>query len=158
MRIILFRALDIVAAAAATVFALPLIALIALLIILDSRGPVLVRHRQVRPNGGEFDLMKFRTQRIGGDVQSGRSRHGPGDRLSRHSCRSRIGTILWRTRFDEIPILINIMRGELPILGHYTWREVLDWLNSTDTGIGGGLLRTEAEERGPRFRPQADDR
>ena len=126
-----YRALDVALAVVALVIVLPLMALIAFLIVLDGPGPVFARYRQARPNGAPFNLVKFRTHRMEADFRLERTHQRSGDRLRHYSSRSRLGTVLWTTGIDELPSLINIVSGDLPVCGRYTWRQVLDWLKST---------------------------
>jgi lipopolysaccharide/colanic/teichoic acid biosynthesis glycosyltransferase len=114
----LFRVFDVVGATVLLVLALPLITLVAMLIVLESPGRVLVRHRQIRPGGGDSVLLKFRTGPMVGDYSG--------------TYHSRLGSLLRTTGLDELPMLISIVRGDLPILGRCTWRQFLAWLNSTD--------------------------
>jgi lipopolysaccharide/colanic/teichoic acid biosynthesis glycosyltransferase len=128
----MFRALDIVGAAGAIVLALPLIASICLFIVLDGPGPILVRYRLVRTNGAQFDVLNFRTQQMDTYFPFERSDSSPRGGSSNYSRASKIGTILSVTRLNEIPMLVNVVAGNLPILGHYSWRQFIDWLSSAD--------------------------
>ncbi len=117
----LCRALDLSGAACAILFALPLIVLLSVLVACDGPGPVIVRHRHARKDGAHLDLLKFRTQRVARVVEN--NRKDVGSRLSN------FGMILRTTGLDELPALINVFTGELPICGHYTWRQVIAWLS-----------------------------
>jgi lipopolysaccharide/colanic/teichoic acid biosynthesis glycosyltransferase len=106
------RLFDAVAATIALVVAAPLMAVIALAIRLDSRGAVIYRQRRVGIGGAEFDLFKFRTMRPGSDPV------GIGTAVEEHDPRvTRVGALLRRTSLDELPNLVNVLRGEMAIVG-----------------------------------------
>jgi sugar transferase (PEP-CTERM system associated) len=91
---------------------LPLMALIALAIRLDSEGPVVFRQKRVGQNGETFTLFKFRTMRNGADQDDN---HRPAEK--KDSRFTRFGTFLRRTRMDELPQLLNILRGDMHFVG-----------------------------------------
>lgn len=105
------RALDIAVSAAAILFLLPLLALISLAVTLDSRGPVLFCQRR-RGRGGEiFGILKFRTMRVledGAEVVQA-TKHD--DRITR------VGRFLRLTSLDELPQLLNVLFGEMSLVG-----------------------------------------
>jgi exopolysaccharide biosynthesis polyprenyl glycosylphosphotransferase len=117
------RALDLVIASVALVIAAPIMLVIALLIKLDSRGPVLFRQPRVGLGGREFEILKFRTMVSGADGQ----REGLKDRSVYADGRlfkvkddpriTRIGALLRRTSLDELPQLWNVLRGEMSLVG-----------------------------------------
>lgn len=91
---------------------LPVMALIALAIGLDSEGPVLFRQERVGKDGKAFKLTKFRSMRVGSDAD-GQSRPAQenDERLTR------VGRWLRKTRLDELPQLYNILRGDMYFVG-----------------------------------------
>jgi lipopolysaccharide/colanic/teichoic acid biosynthesis glycosyltransferase len=91
------------------VVGLPLMALIALIIRLDSPGPVIFRQKRVGKNGRIFTLFKFRSMRE--DADPGRPAQERDDRVTR------VGRWLRRTRLDELPQLYNILRGDMHFVG-----------------------------------------
>jgi exopolysaccharide biosynthesis polyprenyl glycosylphosphotransferase len=104
------RALSLVTAAVALVLLAPILAVIALAIKLDSPGPVFFAQRRVGMHGRPFTLLKFRTMR---DEHRRRSEWA-GDNLDRVT---RLGRWLRRFRLDELPQFINILRGEMNLVG-----------------------------------------
>jgi lipopolysaccharide/colanic/teichoic acid biosynthesis glycosyltransferase len=106
------RAADLVVAVVGLVVSSPLMALIALAIRLDSRGPVIYRQRRVGRDGEEFDLCKFRTMRPGSDpVGIGIAIEAGDPRVTR------VGRLLRRLSLDELPNLVNVLRGEMAVVG-----------------------------------------
>ena len=105
------RAFDVAVAAVALVLLSPLIVIAAIAIRL-SGGSVLYRQRRVGLNGEEFELLKLRTMVPGSDPV------GYGTVVTREDPRvTRVGGFLRRTSLDEIPNLINVLRGEMAIVG-----------------------------------------
>lgn len=105
------RSLDLILATAGTIVLLPLFAVVALLIKIDSKGPVLFTQTRGGFNGKDFKIFKFRTLGTledGPDVQQVRR----GD-----SRTTRIGRFLRQTSIDELPQLINVIRGEMSLVG-----------------------------------------
>jgi lipopolysaccharide/colanic/teichoic acid biosynthesis glycosyltransferase len=106
------RALDVLVAALALVVLSPLLALAAIAIRLGGGGPVIYRQRRVGRDGVEFEMLKLRTMVQGSDPV------GIGTFVARDDPRvTRVGRILRRTSFDEIPNLVNVLRGEMAIVG-----------------------------------------
>jgi lipopolysaccharide/colanic/teichoic acid biosynthesis glycosyltransferase len=89
----------------------PFVAVVAILIKLDSPGPVLFRHRRVGMNGDHFILWKFRSMRT--DV----SEYEVSPRSAVDARLTRIGKIIRRLSVDEIPQLINVLKGEMSLVG-----------------------------------------
>ena len=104
------RALSVIAAALLLVLTSPLLALVALLIRLDSRGPVFFVQARVGLGNWPFPLIKFRTMRVDADSQSQWVRDN-GHRITR------VGRWLRRFRIDELPQLVNVLRGEMNFVG-----------------------------------------
>ena len=99
-------------AGAALFFLSPLLGLISLLVILSSRGSVLHRARRTGFRGRTFVLLKFRTM-VEGAHEQGPGVTGAGDpRIT-----SIIGALLRRTKVDELPQLINVLRGDMRFVG-----------------------------------------
>jgi len=106
------RPLDIAIAALALLLLSPLLLIAAIAIKLGSRGPVLYRQRRVGLHGEEFEMLKLRTMVQGSDPV------GVGAVVTREDPRvTAAGRILRRTSLDEIPNLVNVLRGEMAIVG-----------------------------------------
>ena len=106
------RVLDLALAAAAMVPAAPLMALAALAIRLESPGHPIYRQRRVGLRGHQFDVVKLRT------MVTGAEQIGAGLAVDEGDTRiTRVGAILRRTSLDELPNLLNILRGEMSIVG-----------------------------------------
>jgi len=103
--------IDYAIAASALAMLLPLFAVIALAIKADSRGPVFFRQRRYGQSQKVFRVYKFRTMTVMEDGHSIKQ-------AERSDCRTtRVGRILRRTSLDELPQLINVLRGEMSIVG-----------------------------------------
>jgi lipopolysaccharide/colanic/teichoic acid biosynthesis glycosyltransferase len=109
------RAFDIAVALLALAITLPLWPLIALAIKLDSPGPVIFRQLRIgraRPDRTElFVMMKFRSMRTDAE------RNGAVWATKRDPRVTRIGAFLRKTRLDELPQLINVLKGDMAIIG-----------------------------------------
>jgi lipopolysaccharide/colanic/teichoic acid biosynthesis glycosyltransferase len=106
------RALDILIAAVALALASPVLLLAAVAIRLESPGPVIYRHVRVGRHGEPFELLKLRT------MVQGAERMGAGLYIERGDSRiTRSGRLLRRFSLDELPNLVNVLRGELSIVG-----------------------------------------
>ncbi len=107
------RMFDLLAVALSLPLLLPLCALIALLIKMDSPGAVLFRQKRIGANGAIFWVYKFRSMRS--NVAQGEGRV---DATQRNDPRlTRIGGFLRRTSLDELPQLINVLKGEMSLVG-----------------------------------------
>jgi lipopolysaccharide/colanic/teichoic acid biosynthesis glycosyltransferase len=106
------RALDAVVAAVALALATPVLAVAMIAIRLESRGHPIYRQRRVGRDGREFDVLKLRT------MVDGAEHVGAGLAVNVGDARiTRVGAILRRTSLDELPNLVNILRGEMAIIG-----------------------------------------
>jgi lipopolysaccharide/colanic/teichoic acid biosynthesis glycosyltransferase len=106
------RALDVLVGGAALVLAGPLLALAALAIRLETHGHAVYRQRRVGRGGRPFELYKLRT------MVSGAEHMGKGLAVDEGDERiTRLGSWLRRTSFDEVPNLINVLRGEMSLIG-----------------------------------------
>jgi lipopolysaccharide/colanic/teichoic acid biosynthesis glycosyltransferase len=106
------RGLDLLVASLGLVVAAPVLALAAILIKLESRGPVFYRQRRVGRGGAAFELWKLRTMVPGAETMGAGIYVVEGDpRITR------TGRLLRRFSLDELPNLINVLRGEMAIVG-----------------------------------------
>ena len=106
------RALDVVVSAALLVLTAPLLALAALAIRLESRGPVFYRQRRVGRAGRPFELWKLRTMVPGAEAM------GAGIYVLEGDPRiTRVGRMLRRFSFDELPNLVNVLQGDMAMVG-----------------------------------------
>ena len=106
------RAVDIVVSAAALAVAAPVLALAMLLIRLESPGSPIYRQRRVGLDGHEFDVIKLRT------MVAGAEKMGAGWAVDAGDARiTRVGAVLRRTSIDELPNLVNVLRGEMSLIG-----------------------------------------
>ncbi len=105
------RTVDLTLALLGLLFLLPLFAVVATLIKLDSTGPVFFRQRRVGLKGDLFEIFKFRTMVVGA--------YQMGSRLTtkRDPRVTRVGQILRWFKIDELPQLINVVRGEMSLIG-----------------------------------------
>lgn len=117
------RAMDLVGAALGLLFLSPLLALFALLIKLDSPGPVLFRQRRQGLDGQVFTMLKFRTMRPDAEDQlreleaRNESAGGVLFKMRQDPRVTRLGRFLRRTSLDELPQLWNVLRGEMSLVG-----------------------------------------
>jgi Undecaprenyl-phosphate glucose phosphotransferase len=105
------RAFDLVISAAALVFCMPLFAVIALAIRLDSPGPILFRQTRGGFNGCPFRICKFRTMTVLEDGATVIQAKRGDPRITR------VGRWLRRTSLDELPQLFNVIKGEMSLVG-----------------------------------------
>jgi lipopolysaccharide/colanic/teichoic acid biosynthesis glycosyltransferase len=106
------RALDVLVGGVALALAGPLLALAALAIQLETHGHAVYRQRRVGRDGRPFELYKLRT------MVSGAENMGKGLAVDEGDERiTRLGAWLRRTSFDEVPNLINVLRGEMSLVG-----------------------------------------
>lgn len=106
------RAMDLVLAGGALVLLAPLLVAVAIAIKLDSRGPVLFSQVRLGRGNRRFNILKFRSMRVQATDHSGtRSATRGDDRITR------VGRFIRRTSIDELPQLINVLKGEMSIVG-----------------------------------------
>ena len=106
------RALDLAVAGLLIVVTAPLLGLAALAIKLESRGPVIYRQRRIGKDGRPFELLKLRTMVPGAESM------GAGIYVLEGDPRiTRTGRLLRRFSLDELPNLVNVLRGDLAIVG-----------------------------------------
>ncbi len=116
------RFLDVILAAGALLLAAPLFILVAILIKYDSPGPVFYAGDRVGRKGRRFRCYKFRTMVVDAnlrkdDLRGANERQGPFFKLENDPRVTRLGRWLRRTSLDELPQLINVIRGEMSLVG-----------------------------------------
>ena len=116
------RVIDVVGAVCALIVLAPLMALVAIAIKLESRGPVLYRSTRIGKDGRPFMFLKFRSMVDGADQHRHTLSHlnemdGPTFKISRDPRVTRIGRLLRVTSVDEIPQFLNVLRGEMSLVG-----------------------------------------
>lgn len=126
---LLKRSFDVIGSATLLALVAPMMLLIALLIRRDSRGPIFFRQTRLGVDLREFTLLKFRTMYEGTDEaphreyikQIMKSDALPGSnnlyKLERHDSITRVGRWLRKTSLDELPQLVNVLRGEMSLVG-----------------------------------------
>jgi lipopolysaccharide/colanic/teichoic acid biosynthesis glycosyltransferase len=106
------RAVDIVASAVLLVLSAPVLLAAAIAVRLESAGHSIYRQRRAGKDGGEFDVIKLRT------MVDGAEHIGAGLAINENDLRiTRVGAFLRRTSLDELPNLINVLRGDMSLIG-----------------------------------------
>lgn len=106
------RALDLAIAVPLLIALLPLLAVIALAIKLDTRGPILFRQKRVGRGNRLFEILKFRSMRVEQlDATGARSASRDDDRITR------VGKFIRATSLDELPQLFNVLLGDMSLVG-----------------------------------------
>jgi len=122
------RTFDILWSAAALIVLSPLLAVLALLIVLDSRGPVLYSRERPGRDLQPFRMLKFRSMSVGSDALRPEDfaalGYGPQAKTKADPRITRIGRVLRKFSLDELPQFINVLRGEMSLVGP---RPLLGW-------------------------------
>jgi lipopolysaccharide/colanic/teichoic acid biosynthesis glycosyltransferase len=106
------RGLDIVVSSLALLVSAPVLALAAVAIRCESPGAVIYRQRRIGLDGRPFEVLKLRT------MVHGAEHVGPGLAINENDSRiTRVGAFLRRTSLDELPNLVNVLRGEMSLVG-----------------------------------------
>lgn len=106
------RAVDLVVSCTALIFLAPVLAAIAVAIRLDSPGPALFRQKRHGFLNEEFEVLKFRSMRIEAEDQLARRQVSANDDRV-----TRVGRFIRKTSLDELPQLLNVVRGEMSLVG-----------------------------------------
>lgn len=106
------RFLDVTASFLGLVLLSPLMLAVSIFIKIDSRGPVIFRQKRIGRNGKVFEIYKFRSMCVGAEKTGSGVYSGKGDARV-----TRIGKILRATSIDELPQLLNILKGEMSFVG-----------------------------------------
>jgi len=105
------RSFDLAASAVALVVLSPVLGTIALAVRLTSGGPILYRQQRMGHDGRVFEMLKFRSMKNDAEAT------GPGWTTARDPRRTRLGRRLRKLNLDELPQLINVLRGEMSLVG-----------------------------------------
>jgi undecaprenyl-phosphate galactose phosphotransferase len=125
-RLFLKRVFDMVLSCCALVLLLPVFAAVAVMIKIDSSGPVFFRHKRCGKNLSDFEMIKFRTMHINSDATLKRYiENNPGvlkeleerNKIEEDPRVTRVGRLLRRTSIDELPQLLNVLTGAMSIVG-----------------------------------------
>ena len=116
------RALDVVGALFGLVLCAPLFVVVAILIKCTSEGPVLFRQERYGLGRRTFRIYKFRTMVMNAEAEQGSLEHmnensGPVFKIFHDPRITKVGAILRRTSIDELPQLINVLKGEMSLVG-----------------------------------------
>ena len=117
------RLFDLTGAAAGLLMLAPVLAVVALLIRADSPGPVIFRQRRLGRHGQPFQIYKFRTMRADAEAQISQletrneAARGVLFKMREDPRVTRLGRFLRRTNCDELPQLLNVLRGEMSLVG-----------------------------------------
>ncbi len=120
------RAIDIVLAALALIFLLPAMALIALILFLQDGRSIFFSHRRIGLHGREFSCLKFRTMKRDAEKclaellqnsEAARQEWETTQKLKNDPRINRFGSFLRRSSLNELPQLINVLRGEMSLVG-----------------------------------------
>ena len=126
------RLLDLVLATSGLIALSPVLSAIALWIKWDSPGPVLFRQTRVGKLGRPFDILKFRTMPVGAEIE------GPKITVRGDSRVTRSGVFLRRKKLDELPQLLNVIRGEMSLVGPRP--EVPEYVAQYPASVRGAVL------------------
>jgi exopolysaccharide production protein ExoY len=120
------RAVDVVMATTALILLSPLLLIVALIVKLSDRGPIFYSHKRIGHGGAAFGCLKFRTMKTDAAAQLAELlRTNPAARAEWEATRklkndpriTGVGDILRKSSLDELPQLINILRGEMSVVG-----------------------------------------
>jgi exopolysaccharide biosynthesis polyprenyl glycosylphosphotransferase len=116
------RLFDIVSSSIALILLSPLMIVVAAFIKLTSRGPILFRQLRVGQHGKQFHMLKFRSmvadaEELKAKLMAHNEQTGPVFKMARDPRITRVGRFIRKFSIDELPQLINILRGEMSIVG-----------------------------------------
>jgi putative colanic acid biosysnthesis UDP-glucose lipid carrier transferase len=120
------RGFDVLFSLSVLIVSSPLMLLISMLIKLEDRGPVIYRHKRITAAGKDFDCLKFRTMRVGADRELAELLKEDPDlkeeweqtfKLKNDPRITRIGKLLRKTSLDEFPQFINVLKGDMSVVG-----------------------------------------
>jgi lipopolysaccharide/colanic/teichoic acid biosynthesis glycosyltransferase len=151
------RGLDLLVLALVAPIVIPLVALLAIVVKVDSPGPALVRIRRLGRDGRPFDLLKLRSMRRDADQLKETLKHlntlaWPDFKIADDPRVTRVGRLLRKWSLDELPQLYNVLRGEITLVGPRPCSVKLDdydlWQSERLDVTPGLVGRWQAEGRG----------
>ncbi len=117
------RLLDIIFSFLGIIIVSPIFLIVAIAIKIDSKGPIIFKQKRLGKNGKEFDIYKFRSMIVGAE------KIGTGVYSKKDDNRvTRVGKFIRMTSIDELPQLVNILKGEMsfigprPVLTYHPWK------------------------------------
>ncbi|MDW7773151.1 MAG: sugar transferase [Desulfobulbaceae bacterium] len=154
------RTFDVIFSIIVLLAAFPFLLVIALLIKLDSRGPVFYRHRRITATGREFECLKFRTMVVDADRQLDailasdpqlKSEWERTYKLKNDPRVTRIGRFLRRSSLDEFPQFFNVLKGEMSVVGArpIMGKELADYYKGKDLESAGRYCSMKPGITGP---------
>ena len=119
---ILKRALDIICSIIGLTLLSPIILVVAILIKLESKGPIIFSQKRVGLNGQEFDMYKFRSmvqnaEELKEKLAKQNEMSGPMFKIKDDPRVTKVGKFIRKTSIDELPQLINVLKGEMSLVG-----------------------------------------
>lgn len=117
------RIIDIIISSIGLIICLPIFIIIALLIKIDSKGPVFFKHKRIGKHGKKLEIYKFRTMIDNAEeamkyfTEEQKKEFKENFKLENDPRVTRVGKILRKTSLDELPQIINILKGEMSIIG-----------------------------------------
>ena len=111
-RLVLKRIIDVIAGLAGLIVLAPVFVLVAIAVKLDSKGPAFYSQERLGRFGETFKIYKFRTMRVNAEADGPQWSAGHEDPRM-----TRLGRILRRTHLDELPQVINVLKGEMSLVG-----------------------------------------
>lgn len=131
------RTVDILISGIGLILLLPIIFVVSIMIKLDSKGPIFFLQKRIGLNGKMFKLYKFRTMKLNADKElrailqnneEARREYEENKKLEHDPRITRVGNIIRKLSIDELPQLINILKGEMTLIGPrpYLYREKKD--------------------------------
>lgn len=117
------RAIDIIIASIGLLICLPIFILIGIIIKIDSKGPVFFKHKRIGKHGKKLEIYKFRTMIDNAEeamkyfTEEQKKEFKENFKLENDPRVTRVGKILRKTSLDELPQIINILKGEMSIIG-----------------------------------------
>ena len=107
------RIIDIVVSLVLCILTAPISLIISILIRIDSKGPVIFKQERIGYKGKPFNLYKYRTMKV--------DTHKDGKELTHDERCTKLGKVLRKLSLDELPQLINVLKGEMSLIGPRPW-------------------------------------